>query len=83
MNRGLRIVLASGLIASASLLAACGGSGGGGLDVPPPPPPVGLIDSFGAGFAAAFRAAITGDPRDPAAGDIIALTLTADAVPIP
>ena len=80
MKRALLNGAAIGL--TAITLAACGGGGGVGRG-PPTPPPARLEDGFGAGFAAAFRIAMFGDPRDPAPGDIIALSLTADPTPIP
>ncbi len=84
MNRRLRQTMILGLMATTSALAACsGGGGGGGGPGPPPPPPARLEDGFGAGFAAAFRTNLNGVPRDPAAGDIIAVSLTTDPTPIP
>ncbi|MDH4386801.1 MAG: hypothetical protein QE280_15335 [Caulobacter sp.] len=82
MTRQHRITLTLALMASATVLAACSG-GGGGKKTPPPPPAARLEDGFGAGFATAYRADPNAVPRDPAAGDIIALTLAADPVAIP
>jgi multidrug efflux pump subunit AcrA (membrane-fusion protein) len=75
----------AGLIAVAlSVLAACGGGG----DPPPPAPPAAPVvvakqeDQFGANFASAFRASPTSEPITPVDGDIIALSLTAEPVPL-
>lgn len=50
---------------------------------PPTPPPVVVVppaeDAFGTGFGTAFRASPNSDPRTPADGDIVPLTLTQDA----
>lgn len=81
MNRPARL----GLIAvAASVLAACGGGG----DPPPPAPPatptvtVKQEDQFGGNFASAFRADPNANPITPVDGDIIALSLTAEPVPL-
>ena len=72
------------LCVSAAALAACGG---GGIKVKPGGPGAGpaakLEDSFGAGFAAAFQQGPNTDPREPAAGDVIAVSATTDPVPVP
>ena len=82
VKRGLAVM---GVVASAMVLSACSGGGGDDVVVTPPTPPATprLEDGFGAGFASAYRAANTTDPRDPAAGDIIAVNAAADPVPIP
>ena len=83
----VRTLLLTAAISAAALgLAACGGGGGGGdVVVTPPPPPAApkLEDGFGSGFATAFRAADTAEPREPSAADVIAVNATADPVPIP
>lgn len=80
----MKSLLKLSILALAGLsLAACG-SGGGGVRGPGPVPPVAkLEDSFGAGFATTFQKAANSDPREPAAGDVIAVSLTSDPVPIP
>lgn len=81
MNRIARLGL---LAVAASVLAACGGGG----DPPPPAPPatpavtVRQEDQFGTNFASAFRASTTAEPITPVDGDIIALSLTAEPVPL-
>lgn len=62
--------------AAAAVLAACdsGGGGGGGGGA--------AQDNFGAAFAAVFNAAATADPGNPAAGDVPAISLTADPIDI-
>ena len=77
--------------AAAVALAACGGGGGkgpgggggGGPGPGPGTPSAKLEDSFGGGFAAAFQKGAHTDPREPAAGDVVAASLTTDPVPVP
>ena len=75
------LIKVSVLSVVAVALAACGG-GGGNVKVPVPPAAK-LEDSFGAGFAAAFQKGANTDPREPAAGDVVAVSLTTDPVPVP
>lgn len=49
---------------------------------PPPPPPPAAKTQFGAGFEAAFDQDATDEPRDPVAGDIIDIDITADPVDV-
>lgn len=86
------------LIAAPALVACSGGSNDfvapptGVVIIPPPPIPTPptpppttgeLIDSFGAGFATAFRADAQGQPSDPVTGDVIAIDKTTDPFDIP
>lgn len=67
-------------------LSACGGGGGGGdggVVTPPPPPSAKLEDGFGGPFGTAYRAGNNTDPRDPASGDVVAVSATTDPVPVP
>lgn len=77
--RSLITVTVIGAVAVA--LTACGG-GGGVVAVPVPPAPK-LEAAFGAGFATAFQQGANTDPREPAAGDVVAVSLTTDPVPVP
>lgn len=65
-------------------LAACGG--GDNAAPPPPvvvvPPAPKLEDGFGANFGIAYRADPNTDAKDPAAGDIVPLSLTTEATTI-
>ena len=74
-------------------LSACGGGGGnGGTQPPPTAPPVGgappppptatptLAERFGAAFAAIFGTTASAEPKDPAAGDIVAVNASAEPV---
>lgn len=79
-RRRLAIALSPLLIAA--VLSGCGGGGGGSSNPTPPTPPAAkLEDNFGTGFAAAFQAAPTAEPTDPAA-DILTTNATADPVPV-
>lgn len=67
-------------------LAACGSDNDNAAAPAPPvvvaPPAPRLEDGFGANFGTAFRASPNTDATDPAAGDLIPLDLTKDAVTI-
>lgn len=88
MPRQFRNVCVAVLLGSA--VAACGGGGGGGNEPvvvpppapPPPPPPARIEDSFGAGFAGAFRGDPNGVPVNPADGDLT-VSFTTDPVAVP
>jgi len=69
------------LSGTAITLAACGGGGGGG-SASTAPEVVPLSSQFGAGFSKDFMASANAEPVVPVAGDIIALTLTAEPLPI-
>ena len=73
------------LVLAAAGLSACsgGGGGGGGVGVTTPPVPASFASQFGAGFGAAFDQGANTDPRDLAAADVIAPSLTAEPVPLP
>lgn len=78
-------ILAAAGVATA-LLAACGGSGSAAAPLSPPPPPpaqVPLPSQLGIGFAMKFAAMLNADPTDPAAGDIIPLSLSGDPLAVP
>ena len=71
-------------------LSACGGGGGGSDPIvvtppspTPPPATARLEDMFGVIFGTLFRIAANTDPTDPAAGAVIATSLTAEPVPVP
>ncbi|RYG34173.1 MAG: hypothetical protein EON93_08505 [Burkholderiales bacterium] len=88
MNSRTKLMLLVGV--STIVLAACGGGGDFKVETPPPvvvvPPVPGegsLENMFGVGFGALFRAGANTDPAEPKDTDLIALTLTADAVAVP
>jgi hypothetical protein len=54
--------------------------GGGGTPTPTPTPTVSVQGQIGAAFAGLFDASNTSEPRDPAATDVPALSLTAEPV---
>lgn len=82
MMRLVRNLSAAGLLCLT--LAACGGDDNDGAVVTPPTPPSAkLEDGFGANFGTTYRAGNNTDPRDPAAGDVIAVSATTDPVPVP
>ncbi len=76
-------------VAAAATLVSCGGSSGsgdgGGTGGSPfvPAPPLPVQSQLGIGFSMIFGIAATGEPRDPQAGDVIAISLTADPIDIP
>jgi hypothetical protein len=77
-----RYVTLAGLLAT---LAACDKMVDQPTVTPPPPPPppsvaVSIVDQLGAGFATTFRASPTAEPRDPVAGDLVAVTSARDPV---
>lgn len=79
MAHKLKRLVAVGLLAAT--LAACGSNETPAPPPPPPPPPPAPVeDQFGAGFGSAFRANPNSDASDPAAGDIIPVSLTAEPV---
>ena len=66
-------------------LAACGGSDNSVPAPPPvvvPPPAPKLEDQFGTNFGVDYRADMNTDAKDPAAGDLIPLSLVTEAVTI-
>ena len=71
----------AGLLAS---VAACENKVDQPAAPPPPPPPppaaMSVIDQLGAGFATTFRASADAAPREPVAGDIVAVTWTRDPI---
>ena len=76
----LHRIVALGLLAG---LAAC--SNNNPTPAPPPvvvPPAAKLEDQFGANFGIAYRADPLSEAKDPAPGDIIPLSLTAEPVPL-
>ena len=82
MAKLLRNVTAVALMGAG--LAACGS---GKKTAPPPPvvvvpPAAKLEDGFGANFGIAYRADPNTDAKDPAAGDIVPLSLTTDPTTI-
>lgn len=86
MNSRMKLMLLVGT--SAVVLAACGGGGDFKVTSPPvvviPVPGQGTLENmFGAGFGALFRAGANTDPAEPKDLDVIGLTLTEDAVPVP
>lgn len=87
MNSRTKLMLLIG--ASTIVLAACGGGGDFKVETPPivvvpPVPGAGTLENmFGAGFGALYRAGANTDPAEPKDTDLIALTLTADAVAVP
>lgn len=79
------LLTAAGLALLTLSVSACGGGGGGGGagGGTTTPPPASFASQFGAGFGAAFGASANTDPRDLAAADVIAPSLTAEPVPLP
>ncbi len=74
-------------IALATLLAAALAACGGNDKAPAPPvvvtpPAAKLEDSFGANFGTAYRADPNTEAKDPAAGDIVPLSLTTEPTTI-
>lgn len=78
MHLNKRNLLAMALIGST--LAGCGSS----IDDDAPPMVVQprQEDQFGANFGTAFRADANSEPRTPADGDIVPVSLTTEPVPI-
>lgn len=76
------LISGAALLVLAVGLSACGGGGGGGASVTPPPASASVADQLGAGFGTDFRASPNSDPRDLAAGDVIAVNPTAEPIPL-
>lgn len=72
------------LLVSVPLVTVAGCSGGSNDGTPPPPPTTVTAqeDTFGVRFGAAFRTDPNGTAIEPAAGDIIPLSLTAEPIEI-
>jgi hypothetical protein len=69
-------------LGSTLFLASC--SDGDDSNPPVKPPgPAALEDNFGPGFGALFRANANTDPVDPTTTTAIAVSVTADPVPVP
>ena len=78
------LLTAAGVALLALSVSACGGGGGGGGGGgTTTPPPASFAAQFGAGFGAAFGASANSDPRELAAADVIAPSLTAEPVTLP
>ena len=80
------LLTAAGLALLALSVSACGSGGGGGGGLgggTTTPPPASFASQFGPGFGAAFGAGANTEPRDLAAADVIAPSLTAEPVPLP
>jgi hypothetical protein len=76
----------TGLALAAGALVGCGGGGDSTTTVitPPQPPQASpLEDMFGLGFGATFRLTSNGDPREPSAGDLTAVSFTTDPIAVP
>ncbi|CAN5443918.1 hypothetical protein BH10PSE5_BH10PSE5_12080 [soil metagenome] len=77
------LISGAALLVLAVGLSACGGGGGGGsATVTPPPASASVADQLGTGFGTDFRASPNSDPRDLAAGDVIAVNPTAEPIPL-
>lgn len=83
------ILYRTGIVAAALSVSACGSNSGSPVAVTPAPTPApsptptptgSVIDRLGAGFASIFRASATAEPRDPVAGDLVAVNATTDPV---
>jgi hypothetical protein len=72
-----------GVLALGGFLSACFG-GGGGKKMTTPTTPIAAAkfeDQFGAKFGTAYRAGANTEPTDVAAGDVLAVSPTAEPVP--
>jgi hypothetical protein len=75
-------------VTAAAALVSCGGGGsdggpGPGAGTPPPPPAVPFPGQLGIGFSITFGAAANAEPRDPQAGDVIPVSLSAEPIDVP
>ena len=76
------LIMGTALVLLAGSLSACK-SGNKDVAVTPPAPPAKFEAQFGANFATAFQGAPNGEPKDVAAGDVIAVSPTAEPVNLP
>jgi len=80
-----RVMIAAA--AAAALVSCSGGGGDGGQGAgggaPPAPPPVPFPGQLGIGFSVTFGAAAIAEPRDPQAGDVIPISLSAEPIDVP
>lgn len=76
------LIMGTTLLLLAGGLSACK-SGNKTVEVTPPAPPARFEAQFGANFATAFQASPNSEPKDVAAGDVIAVSPTAEPVSLP
>lgn len=77
------LIIGTALLLLAGSLSACKSGNKDVAVTPPPTPPAKFEAQFGANFATAFQGAPNSEPKDVAAGDVIAVSPTAEPVNLP